>query len=56
MRLMRDFKADRGARIVCRGHGFLRNLSAIFYDARSGQGVQQVSADRVVQPRYESKR
>ena len=31
-RPMRGFKTDRGARIVCRGHGFLRNLRAGFYD------------------------
>jgi hypothetical protein len=29
---MRGFKTARGARIVCRGHGFLRNLRAGFYD------------------------
>jgi IS6 family transposase len=31
-RPMRGFKTERGARIVCRGHGFLRNLRAGFYD------------------------
>lgn len=29
---MRGFKTTRGARIVCRGHDFLRNLRAGFYD------------------------
>jgi hypothetical protein len=31
-RPMRGFKTARGARVVCRGHGFLRNLRAGFYD------------------------
>jgi transposase-like protein len=31
-RPMRGFKTERGARIVCRGHGFVRNLRAGFYD------------------------
>lgn len=31
-RPMRGFKTARGARIVCRGHGFVRNLRAAFYD------------------------
>jgi transposase-like protein len=31
-RPMRGFQTDRGARIVCRGHGCLRNLRAGFYE------------------------
>jgi transposase-like protein len=31
-RPMRGFKTARGARIVCGGHGFLRNLRSGFYD------------------------
>ena len=31
-RPMRGFKTERGARIICRGHGFLRNLHTSFYD------------------------
>jgi transposase-like protein len=31
-RPMRGFKTARGARIVCRGHGFLRNLRSGFHD------------------------
>lgn len=29
---MRGFKTARGARIICRGHGFLHNLRSGFYD------------------------
>lgn len=32
LRPMRGLKTPRGARIVCRGHGFLRNLRAGYYE------------------------
>lgn len=49
-RLMRGFKTERGAQIVCRGHGFLRNLSAGFYDlGGTATGTTHHRAARLMQ-------
>lgn len=47
-RSMRGFKTERGARIICRGHGFLRNLRAGFYElGRTATGERHRAALRL---------
>ena len=45
---MRGFKTERGARIVCRSHSFVRIVRAGFYDrGRTGKGERHRAAVRL---------